>query len=448
MGFNRKFILKSGSFSTLEIMSNQLLGLVSFFILVRVMAKDDFGIWVLYISTTTFLEQARIGFLKNGFIKYLSGNDQRQQNQILSASVVLNFIVFACTVVVCFVLAYYVGPVVWGESILKELFLWYIPYSFILSFYLQFKMLEQAHLDFKGSFLTALFRRLFFIVAIIVLIITDKSVDLLTLTYLNVASIGIGAVAAFYLARNKFQLKFSFQYDWVKKLSAFGVYTFGTNMGAMLLRNIDQFMLGTFPDKVYLAFYNTAVRISGLIEIPTNAMSSIVYPKGVSMIKNNNYRDLKDMYERSVSIIFLFVLPIVLVVLLIPEFFILIVAGKEYLEAVSFLRITILFALFVPFMRQGGTVLDSMGKPKVNFYLTLFAAIVNVISNILFIRYFGPIGAAYGTLVAYSVVVIVNQYFLRKILNVEIVNIAKHILIYYGMGFRVAIQLIKKGKSG
>jgi lipopolysaccharide exporter len=444
MSFDRKFILKSGSYSTLEIMSNQILGLISFFILVRVMPKSDFGIWVLYLSTTTFLEQARIGFLRNGFIKYLAGSDISMQKNILSASVILNILLFIFTAIITLLLAFYVGPVIWGEKILTSLFLWYIPYSFFLSFYLQFKMMEQAHLDFRGSFLTALFRRLFFIIAIIYLIVFRPNVDLLTLTYLHVCSIAIGALIAFYLSRNKFRFEFKFQYEWLSKLTSFGVFTFGTNMGSMLLRNIDQFMLGTFSDKVYLALYNSAVRISSLIEIPTNAMSSIVYPKGVSMVKNNRQSDLKDMYERSVAIIFIFVLPIVIVVLLIPQLFILIVAGSEYLEAVPYLRITILFALFVPFMRQGGTVLDSMGKPKVNFYLTLFAAIVNIISNIIFINSFGPIGAAYGTLVAYSFIVLVNQYFLRKILKIQTGNILRYVGLYYWKGAQMAIKLIKK----
>src|SRR5690606_15937278 len=111
-------------------------------------------------------------------------------------------------------------------------------------------------------------------------------------------------------------------------------------------------MLGTFSNKVFLAFYNTAIRITNLVEIPTNAMSSIVYPKGVSLAKHGKREDLKDMYERSVAIILMFVLSIVFIVLLFPKIFILIVAGEAYLDAVPYLRVTILFALFVPFMRQ------------------------------------------------------------------------------------------------
>lgn len=445
MSFNRKFILKSGSYSTLELLSNQGLGLISFFILVRVMTKDDFGVWVLYMSTTTLLEQARIGFIKNGFIKYLNTGDDSLKGKIFAASIALNFLIFLITVLICAALAFYVGPVLWTTEILKPMFLWYIPYSFLLTFYLQFKMVEQAHLDFKGSFLTAFFRRIFFIAAIVFYIIIGRPLELMELTYLNVLSMVIGVIVSYSLAKGKIKLTFSVEKEWMKKLSSFGVYTFGTNLSAMILRNIDQFVLGSFQSKVYLALYNTAVRITNLIEIPTNAMSSIVYPKSVSMVHENKTHELKDMYERSVAIIFLFVLPIVIAVLIFPEFFIIVVAGRDYLDAVDYLRITILFALFVPFMRQSGTVLDSMGKPKINFYLTIIAAGVNVISNLLFIHFLGPIGAAYATLVSYTLILTVNQIYIRKFLGIEIRNVFMFIGYYYRSSFSMILKKLRLG---
>jgi len=443
MSFNKKFILRSGSFSSLEVLSNQILGLASFFILVRVMTKEEFGIWVLYISTTTFLEQARVGFLKNGFIKYLTGADDESAGEIFTASLLLNLISFLITSLICILFGYYIGPVAWKADILKPMFLLYIPYSFLLTFYLQFKMVEQAHMDFKGSFLTALFRRLFFIAAIIIFISFGYSFDLITLVMLNLVSIGLGVLAAYLLARNRFVSWGQLKKQWLVKLTSFGFYTFGTSIGATLIHNIDQFMLGTFSNKVYLALYNTAIRITNLIDIPTNAMSSIVYPKGVMLAKHDKRIELKEMYEQSLGIIFVFVLPIVLVILIIPEFFILIIAGKGYLDTVPYLRITILFSLFVPFIRQGGIVLDSMGMPKINFFLTLFSAITNVLFNLVFIKNFGPIGAAYGTLCAYAIMIIVNQVFLYRFLDVRLSEIMFYFFKYYQFGFKWLYKILK-----
>lgn len=440
MSFNRKFILKSGSFSTLELLSNQGLGLISFMILARVISTSEFGTWALYMAITTLLEQARIGFIKNGFIKYMNSGGPEVKTKVFATSITLNFFSFLVTAAISVILAFFIAPVAWESEILTPMFLWYIPYAFLLTFYLQFKMVEQAHLDFKGSFLTAFFRRIFFIGAIVFYVVVGRDISLMELTYLNVVSILIGFIFSYALARGKMKYELGFDREWAKKLSAFGVFTFGTNMSAMVLRDISQYMLGP---TTHLAFYNTAMRITNLIEIPTNAMSSIVYPKSVSMVHDNKTSELKDMYERSVAIIFLFVLPIVITVLIFPEIFIIIIGGYKYLDAVNYLRVTILFALFVPFMRQSGTILDSMGKPKINFYLTIIAAIVNVISNLLFIHFLGPIGAAYATLVSYSVILIVNQVYIRSYLGIEIKNVFKFIGYYYRTSFSMVLKKLK-----
>jgi O-antigen/teichoic acid export membrane protein len=95
-------------------------------------------------------------------------------------------------------------------------------------------------------------------------------------------------------------------------------------------------------------------------------------------------------------------------------------------------------------MRQAGTVLDSMGKPKINFYLTLSAAVVNVVSNVVFIHFYGPIGAAYGTLVSYLIIIIVNQIFLRKFLDVSFMNILYSLFSYYKTGVMFSWRIITR----
>ncbi|MTI39024.1 polysaccharide biosynthesis C-terminal domain-containing protein, partial [Fulvivirga lutimaris] len=145
-----------------------------------------------------------------------------------------------------------------------------------------------------------------------------------------------------------------------------------------------------------------------------------------------------------VSVILFLVVPIILTVYIFPDFFILIIAGKGYLTAIPFLKVTLLFAIVVPFTRQAGTILDSMGKPKINFYLTLFSSVLNVLMNYLFISKFGAIGAAYGTLCSYSIILIVNQVFLYKYLNVSIIMILKMLFSYY---WNVTLFLLQKRKS-
>src|SRR5690606_13239672 len=112
---------------------------------------------------------------------------------------------------------------------------------------------------------------------------------------------------------------------------------------------------------------------------------------------------VKNLYEKAVGAILAFMIPAILLVWIFAHYIIWFVAGAQYLDAVPILRITMLYGLFMPFAVQFGTVLDSIGLPKINFYFTLANLILLGAIDYFFIWGFGTIGAAYGTLLAYAV---------------------------------------------
>ena len=61
--------LKSGSVTFLMGIITVLLGFGSFFILVRVLLKAEFGMWVLFLTTTSIVEVVRQSLIQNGFVK-------------------------------------------------------------------------------------------------------------------------------------------------------------------------------------------------------------------------------------------------------------------------------------------------------------------------------------------------------------------------------------------
>ncbi len=447
MSFNKKFILKFGAFSTLELLTNQAFGVVNFMILARVMAPDDFGVWILFLGATTLLELGRGSLIKNALIRFLASNGEEDQAKIQKASLVLGVLFFVVSLLLILLpLAYFVGPVLWDAPVLKWMFLMYIPSFFLLIFYSQFKNLQHANFDFKGSFIAAMSRRAPLLILILAAVLFQGSVSLENLVYFQLVSIVSCTLVSFVFGKKFIRYSKSLDAQWMLKIFKFGVFTFGTTMSAMLLRNIDRFMIGAFFNKAVVAVYDTCIRITNLIEIPTNAMSSIVLPKSSGLTKEKDEAELRLIYEKSVAVIFLFVLPIVAVVLVFPEVFILIIAGKQYLSGVDMLRITILFALFVPFIRQSGTVLDAIGKPFINFYLTLMAAVLNIVMNYVFIKKVGAIGAAYGTLGTYIIILGMNQIFLNRYLGVNILNIFRLIVSFYKQGGKMVVKKIQGKK--
>jgi len=156
------------------------------------------------------------------------------------------------------------------------------------------------------------------------------------------------------------------------------------------------------------------VKITYLIEAPALAAASVVFPQSAKAMARDGTAGVKFLYEKVVGIILGVLLPFVLVALLFPEVVIQVIAGPRYIEAVPILRITVLYGLIIPFWIQFGTVLDSIGLPKINFYYTLAGGILNLLLVALFVRQWGVIGAAYAGLTSYSVMLVFQQLLLRK----------------------------------
>lgn len=418
-------------------------GFGSFFLLVRLFSKHEFGIWTLFISITALIEMARNGLVQNGQIKFLNSEPKPEHPKIVTASFVLNSL-YTIVIILLLVISAQVLPIIWDASELEIMFYYYMITAGISIPFSQFEFIQHANLDFRGILFSHMVRQGLFFAFILVYFLSGSVLTLYTLVKLHIVAAFLGGLVAFVFARKYLAFSYSIDFRWFRKLFNYGRYVFGTNISSILYKSADQMILGAMVSTASVAIYNTAVRITNLVEVPTGSMSSIVFPKSAQRIKSEGKHAVKYLYERSVGLILAMIVPCLLMVMLFPEFVILVVAGDKYLDAVPILRVTLLYALFIPFGRQFGTVLDAIGKPQINFYFVLLGLVLNVVSNFFFIQYYGTIGAAYGTLLSYSVCFVLNQIVLSKILNVETFNVVLYARNFYIDGFNTTAKYLKR----
>ena len=60
--------IRSGAYTILQRSSMLLFGVGSFMLLVRMLSKEDFGVWSLFLSVATLFEVARNGLIQNALI--------------------------------------------------------------------------------------------------------------------------------------------------------------------------------------------------------------------------------------------------------------------------------------------------------------------------------------------------------------------------------------------
>jgi O-antigen/teichoic acid export membrane protein len=240
-------------------------------------------------------------------------------------------------------------------------------------------------------------------------------------------------------------LEFSRKVDWkwFRELRSYGFFTFGTNVSSMINKSIDSWMLGKLVSPAAVTIFNPALRIANLVEVPTETLTSIMFPKLSERISNEGPEAARYLYEKAVGTITAFMLPTVVFFILFADPIIYFVAGPGFEQTVPILQITMLYGLIIPFNRFLGITLDAIGKAKTNFLFVLRNALINIVSNYFFISYFGIIGAAYGTLTTYILITIINQIYLQRFLGVRVGNVFKHLFESYGKVFSTGVKMLK-----
>jgi O-antigen/teichoic acid export membrane protein len=229
----------------------------------------------------------------------------------------------------------------------------------------------------------------------------------------------------------------------IKELFHFGKFTFGTNISSMFVKSTDSWMIGRLVSTAAVAVYNPAIRIANLVEVPTLAIASIVFPQVPQKMKERGKDGVRDIYVKSVSLILAAMLPMIVPLYIFAEEIIVLIFGPEYIESAMILRVTIFYTLIIPFNRQFGTVMDALKNPKINFYLLVMVATLNIIFNYIFLNMFGLIGSAYGTLLSYCIVFILNQIILYRMYNINTWKVFEGIVDWYRVGWSIISTKLK-----
>ncbi len=421
MNFQNNYWLRSGFINILQNFSGLFLSFGGFYFLVRILTKDQFGTWTLFLSITSIIELTRNGLIQNALIKHLASANRLDKMKIVTASAVIN-VTFTLIVFLLLILLAHLAAELWGAPVLQELFYLYGIVFLITCLQTQFNCIEQANFSFKGVFAANLSRQLLFFLFIAFCFISNYHTSLITLFLaLIVSSLFSTFISAIYAMS---YLKYTKLIDWVwvKKLLDYGKYTVGTSISSLLSGNLDQMMLGAMLSPVAAGSFNIAVRITNLANIPTNAVSTIVFPQTAKRMETQGAEGIKYLYEKSVGTILALLMPALTFMYFFSDIVIHLIAGEKYNDTLPLLKVTLLYSILMPFGRQVGTIFDAIGKTKLNFVLVLITAALNIILNFFLIRKYGVMGAAYASLWSGIIGYIISQIILKRMLGVSLLN--------------------------
>jgi len=421
--------LKSGTLVLISKVSVMIFGFVSFLILIRYLDKEQFGVWVIFMTITSLVETIRIGFLKSPLM-ILNSDKSIDKKALYASSFYLNLISSTGFILSIFI-SLLIFNLFFDIEIFTSLFGLFFIKLLIISISDHSDLIQETNLEFKGSFQDLVARSGVFVILISVSYYLNYSIDLRTLVIFQIVGSIVGLVFSYVNARlKKIAILTSLKVNTkvLRKYFELGKYTFGTSLISITARNVDTWMLGVLISPAAVAIYNPALRLSNIFEIPSSTMSTILLPKLTRKIGKEGAQSVKYYYEKSLSYIMMFMIPVVICFYFFAEEIIHVVVGSGYDMSSELLKWTIFYGLLIPFNRQFTVVMDALGKPKTSFIVLVITLVLSLTLNYLFIDTYGIIGAAYASLLTYFIILLVTQFYLKQKLRINLWYILKGII--------------------
>ena len=435
--------LHTGMYGFLQRMSVMFFGIASFFVLARALSTDHMGVWAHFLSITAAIELIRFAIVKNAFIKYLSVHYKESNNEITTAALVLNIMV---TVSIGLLILFFqpaLSSFLKAPALTREMYIFLFGLILLIPFS-HFEWIQNSQGDFKGIFFAYMARQGSWFLMMLAHLAIKGTVSLPYLAFYYSLGILIGSIVAFRFVRKYLNKKNVFVKGWLAKLWNYGKVILGSSLSTLFFKNIDQMMVSHIISLTAVALYNMSLRIINLLDMPSQIIGDIMFPKSAQVDAVNNTKRLKEMYEKSVGGVLSLVIPACIFIFLFPEFLLNILAGKKYIEAAYIVRLMLINSIFTAFIKQFATIMDSSGKAKLNFSIITLMAVLSIVFCYFFTKMFGIPGTVLSITLTHVIGFCLSQYYLRKHYRVNFLNAFKYAINFYPELFNIARLKIKQ----
>lgn len=182
---------------------------------------------------------------------------------------------------------------------------------------------------------------------------------------------------------------------------------FAQNVTTSIYTNLDVVMLGIMKDDAIVGYYNAAVKIKVLLVTIVTSLGNVLLPRMSYYVKKGAHEAFEIVMEKSLSLTF--ILSIFLCgffTFTAPEC-IFLLAGKDFLPAISAMRIVMLSMIPIGLTGIIGVqILTPLNKENYVLYSVMIGAVSDFVLNLFLIPMYGAAGAAFATMIAEFLVLI------------------------------------------
>ena len=207
---------------------------------------------------------------------------------------------------------------------------------------------------------------------------------------------------------------------------------------------LDKIMLGCFSDSfIENGYYEQAMKISRLVLTIVISLGTVMVPRIGFLFGQKQYEKVIEYMYKSYKFVCFLGIPLCVGLIsisdnLVPWFF-----GIEYVNVADILKISSLLIVFIGISNVTGVqYLIPTKRQRIFTYTVILGAIINIISNIIFIPKFYAMGAAISSVIAEGTIMIVQLIIIKREINFKIIikNAKNYIVASFIMGFVLYIE--------
>jgi len=202
-----------------------------------------------------------------------------------------------------------------------------------------------------------------------------------------------------------------------KQLLSYGLPLTGVSMASLVLASADRYMIGYFLGAGSVGTYSASYNVSNMsVQFLASILMLAAYPVIIQNFERRDEDSTKRLLTKTTAMYIISIMPIAFGITALSKAVGSMFLGEGFQDAYR----------VIPWVAWGGFCFgltqyiykpfELKKKTKILVYLVLVAAIVNMILNLFFIPQFSILGAAYSTLISYVIYLLATWVSSRRIL--------------------------------
>lgn len=245
---------------------------------------------------------------------------------------------------------------------------------------------------------------------ICIFLFVHKPEDYIIYAIISVLSASGGNLANILYRKKYCNTRFTLSIDWKRRLPPI-LTLFAMILSQTFLASIDTTMLGVMKGDTAVGLYSVANKTNNIIVQIVASITWVVMPQLSSAFSKRDYKKINKSLRYAYNFSITIGIPCIIGMLIMAPEIINVVGGDAYSGANNCLRIFAVSLFFIVLNNYyGNVVLLSSFREKQFMIACMLAAIVNLITNYIFIPLYGIEAAAMTTAIAQAIMYFVSKY--------------------------------------